>query len=213
MTHPFDRDLEAVFEDRAQGFSEDLRARLRELWEQGVLEGRELERIYPALETKEGWYDAARGALVIPLQGWAPNRELFDDSPRSSSKWDGLPVDDQAALWLEAQKLPTLSNSIHPLSWEAVLKDLDEAIIMKLADQSRSTPPLSLVLPPFLRPSQDETKELFAPRPSPLSHTPLLGSFSYGSSWPKEYTNPWVQKQGLSSGISQTPSKKDPSKP
>lgn len=40
----FERDLEAVFEDRARDFSPELRALLEQLWLEGVGEGRVLER-------------------------------------------------------------------------------------------------------------------------------------------------------------------------
>ena len=40
----FERDLEAVFEDRARDFSSELRQLLEQLWLEGVREGRSLER-------------------------------------------------------------------------------------------------------------------------------------------------------------------------
>lgn len=44
MSEEFDRDLDAVFEDRVPEFSSELRKLLRELYDQGVLEGRGRER-------------------------------------------------------------------------------------------------------------------------------------------------------------------------
>lgn len=67
MTDPFDEDLEAIFEERAAGFSEDLRDRLRQLWRQGVLEGRALERALPSLDLSNSWYDPNLHALVVPM--------------------------------------------------------------------------------------------------------------------------------------------------
>lgn len=41
----FDRDLDAVFGEHAASFSRDLRDLLRELWDEGVKQGRQAERI------------------------------------------------------------------------------------------------------------------------------------------------------------------------
>lgn len=41
----FDRDLEAVFEERAREFSPELRELLRQLWNEGVRHGRLTERL------------------------------------------------------------------------------------------------------------------------------------------------------------------------
>ena len=184
MTDPFDEDLEAIFEERAAGFSKDLRDRLRQLWRQGVLEGRALERACPALDLEGSRYDPNLRALVVPME--APL----------------VTVKNGFFTWKQLAQGDNREDSY--VSWFGSTNGLRFRDEIDLYGQARAPKDLLEPAPPnsMIDKNQDAWIEGF--------HEELrnVTESLYSATFLKEYNNEWAQKLELNLPSSTVPSKK-----
>jgi len=182
MTDQFDRDLEAVFDERAVSFSGDLRDRLRQLWRQGVLEGRALERKQLALDISNSWYDPKLGSLVVPMKEPLVRIENGFFTWTQAGRTKGARDENRFASWTGP--------------WEALTVGLEEELA-----KPKQAQPLELVINDDLDARlRDDLKRGIGDFIQALYNPRTL----------REFNNEWVQKLEPNSPRSTVPSKKGP---
>jgi len=123
LTDEFDRDLEAVFEERAGDFSSELKALLEDLYQQGVLAGRARER-KDQLEMMSGKLSECGNYWCTPLN----KTMLVLSGARAGAE----------RLEEKARQRPGARDPNYASAFDEFVANIDAQILEKLASQARA---------------------------------------------------------------------------